>query len=139
MELIISGTTLEVENYYVERYRDGKLVLTVKIKQDTIEYGTMKDLFVNNTGDITGINSEGKKETLTGFVFKAPRIVDDSEEGTYTVEVTCLGEAEFQIGVMQTQITEQNRLIEEQKALIEKQNNEYRELSGVILEMLMGE
>lgn len=105
MNVLVNGTTLNVNNAYTER--EENITLLVLVPQSEMDYADLKDLFKGNTGDI--IKTDGSaSETFSGFTYA--NIIDDDANGQYIVRLTS-SEYEFQLA--------RNRQLEADKANLE--------------------
>ena len=91
MNVLVNGTTLNVNNAYTER--EENITLLVLVPQSEMDYADLKDLFKGNTGDI--IKTDGSaSETFSGFTYA--NIIDDDANGQHIVRLTS-SEYEFQL------------------------------------------
>lgn len=107
MNVLVNGTTLNVNNAYAER-ENGIITCTVIVPQNEIDYADLKALFKGNTEDIIYTKDDESTELFSGFTYK--NILDDDENGQYIVKLTS-DEYSFQLG--------RNRQLEADKASLE--------------------
>ena len=107
MNVLVNGTTLNVNNAYTER--EENITLLVLVPQSEMDYADLKDLFKGNTGDI--IKTDGSaSETFSGFTYV--NTVDDDANNQYIVRLKS-SEIEFQ--------RERNRILEKEIEDLKKQ------------------
>ena len=119
MQITMSNTTLTVNNCYPYRYPSGKLVLIIEIPKSEISFDDLAGLFDGYTGDIIKID-DGTETILHGFTYNMELTYKDS---VYHVEAECRSESEYQIGILQDRIVEQNAMISQLNQVISAQTN----------------
>ena len=128
MNVLINGTTLNVNNAYTERDTvSGIITCTIVVPQSEMDYADLKALFKGNTGDIVCTKDDESTELFSGFAYSS--ILDDDANGQYIVKLTA-DEYTFQLG--------RNRQLEADKASLEStvtaKNSEISTLNGAISE-----
>lgn len=140
MKVLINLSELTVLNCYAYRYSNGKLVLRIEIPQSDISHDDLKTLLKENAGDIIAIKDDGTTETFTGFHYQVRISDSETPEGVeiHSCEIECVSENEFQIGILQRTVAQQNAVIESQNQTINAQASEIALLNDTLLEVLMG-
>lgn len=107
MNVLVNGTTLNVNNAYAEREKD--ITLFVLVPQSEMDYVGLKELFKENAGEI--IKTDGNNvETFSGFTYV--NTVDDDANNQYIVRLKS-SELEFQ--------RERNRRLEKEIEYLKNQ------------------
>lgn len=141
MKILVGETEIPVVNCYAYRYPTGRLVLNIDVIYDVISHDALRAIFVDNSSDIVLTKDDGKTETFTGFYHQV-KVSDNVREtdGTeiHSCEIECVSESEFQLGILQRKVQEQDATIAANNATIEKQNQEIQALNDTLLETIMG-
>ena len=152
MKILIGQTELEVLDCYTFRFKNGRLVLNLKLLQEVVEISVLRTLIDKNKEDIICTHNDGTKKLFSGFSYSASYTItnEENEDGTttpvYKVEVECTSEQEFQNGLLKQKIAELNQSIAQQNEVINTQsqviNNQAMSITlmeDVMLEQLMAE
>lgn len=124
MKILIGTTELEVKECAPLRKPNGEVTLRITADKSRIGFDDFVTLLKENTADIQKLDDSGAViDIYSGFHYSVKMSYDSAKE-TYTAEVVCQSEAEFQNGILKKQIAEQNILIEALQNTIEAQNTE---------------
>lgn len=80
MYLIVNETQLTVNNAYTERDTISNVLMAViEVPYDSMDFVSLKNLFMNNTGVITKVLDDESAESWDGFSYKTPPIDDGTQ------------------------------------------------------------
>ena len=109
MNVLVNGTTLNVNNAYAERDEiTGIITYYIILLQSEMDYADLKALFKSNAEEIVKTDDEGNIELFAGAEYE--HIIDDDANGLYTVILTT-NENKHQLA--------RNRQLEADKASLE--------------------
>lgn len=80
MYLIVNETQLTVNNAYTERDTISNVLMAViEVPYDSMDFVSLKNLFMNNTDVITKVLDDESTESWDGFSYKTPPVDDGTQ------------------------------------------------------------
>lgn len=149
MYLIVNNTELVVNNAYAERDVNTNTLTAVIEVPYSVDFVTLKTLFMEHTGIITKVNDDGSTESWDGFAYNKPP-VDDGEqyrivlvgnENTYQIErlrhlEQILAEKESKISEQEEEITQLRQSLEVKTAELVSKEEEALTLAEQCADLL---
>lgn len=138
MKITVGTTDLEVTSCYAYRYPNGKLILKIELPQTTITHDELRTLLKENTKDIVLTKDDNSTESFTGFHYQVKVSDDVTPDGVeiHSCEVECQSENDFQIGIMQRTIADQQNTISTLTTENEANKNKIGEMTEYQAELL---